>query len=257
MSNLWGLATVTKVSRLDTDTQHGYLFQEKYENGYESGDIWLPDGTVSDYQIDERRNRSLMPVEYVYKTAKDFDWGKYSEDMNAQKKIVNAFVTEFDSFRSEGRGLYIYSRTRGTGKTMLACCTANEILKKYDTTVKFVSVPDYIEFVKEKDESSRKKINSIMDAGLLILDDVGAQVENREWISTALFRLIDRRYTNHYPTVFTSNVCMEELRTDEHISDRIYAVSVPVIMPEVSVRKQIADKHTREFLVRVMAEDKS
>lgn len=255
MSSLWGLATVTKVSRIDADTLHGYMFQECYENGYESGDIWLPDGTVSAYQIDERRSRSLMPVEYVYKAGKDFDWNKYGEDVTAQKKIANAFVMEFGSFQREGRGLYIFSRTRGSGKTLLACCLANEILEKHNITVKFINVPDYIELIKEKDDSSKEKRDSIMDAGLLILDDVGAQVENKEWISTALFRLIDRRYSNHYPTIFTSNVRVEELKTDERIADRIYAVSAPIIMPEVAVRKQIADKFTREFLSRVMQHD--
>lgn len=257
MSNIWGLATATKVSRVDTDTLHGYLLQEKYECGYETGDVWIPDGAVTEQQIDARRNRSLIPYEYVYKTAKDFDWSKYGEDISLQKKIVNAFIMEFDSYRREGRGLYIFSRTRGSGKTMLACVITNEILKKHDITVKFISVPDYIELIKEKDDCSREKRESLMDAGLLILDDIGAQVENKDWITTALFRLIDRRYTNHYPTVFTSNVRMEDLKTDERISDRIYAVSTPVIMPEVSVRRQIADKHTREFLNRILTEGKT
>lgn len=257
MSNIWGLATATKISRVDTDTFHGYLLQEKYECGYETGDTWLPDGAVTDHQIDARRDRSLIPVEYVYKTAKDFDWYKYGEDVSLQKKIVNAFIVEFDSYRREGRGLYIFSRTRGSGKTMLACVIANEILKKRDITVKFISMPDYIELIKEKDDYSREKRESLMDAGLLILDDIGAQVENKDWISTALFRLVDRRYTSHLPTIFTSNVSMEDLKTDDRISDRIYAVSTPVIMPEVSIRKQIADKHTKEFLDRIMTEGRA
>ncbi len=99
-----------------------------------------------------------------------------------------------------------------------------------------------------KDDMSRENIKAILEAGLLVLDDIGAQVENKEWITTALFRLIDRRYTNHYPTIFTSNVRMEDLKTDPRISDRIYAVSVPVMMPEVNVKRQLADKHTKEFI---------
>lgn len=93
---------------------------------------------------------------------------------------------------------------------------------------------------------------TILDSGLLIFDDVGAQVENKEWITTALFRLINRRYTNHYPTIFTSNVRMEDLKTDSRITDRIYSVSIPVIMPEVNVRRQIADKYTKEFIKSVL-----
>lgn len=148
--------------------------------------------------------------------------------------------------------MYFYSDTKGNGKTMIACAVANEILRKHDISVKFINVADYIELVKMKDDASREKLNFILEAGLLILDDIGAQVENKEWISTALFRLIDRRYTNHYPTIFTSNVRMEDLKTDFRISRRIYDVSVPVVMPEVNVSRQIADKHTKEFLKSIL-----
>ena len=206
-----------------------------------------------DTRLDERRERSGMPREYVYCTGKSIDWGKYgTENIALQKNIINSFVINFDVFQREGRGLYFYSDVKGSGKTMIACAVANEILKTHDISVKFINVTDYIELVKAKDDSSRDRIKSIMESGLLILDDIGAQVENKDWISSALFRLIDRRYSSHYPTIFTSNVRMEDLKTDERIADRIYAVSVPVIMPEVNVRRMLADKHTKEFLDRVM-----
>lgn len=250
MSSLWGLATTTKVERIDDEPHHGFLTQETYADvGYRTGDIWESDGAVTEYQADERRKRSLMPIEYANKTAKDFDWTKYAgQDVTAQKKIVNSFILRFNDFAREGRGLFISSKTRGSGKTLLACCTASEILKKHDKTVKFISVPNYIELIKEKDDSSRETREAIMDAGLLILDDAGAQVENREWITTALFRLIDKRYSNRLPTIYTSNLRMEDLKTDSRIADRIYARSVPVIMPEVPVRKRLADEKTNEFL---------
>ncbi|MEY8323430.1 DUF6291 domain-containing protein [Lachnospiraceae bacterium 54-11] len=208
-----------------------------------------------DTRFDERRSRSGMPLEYVYCTGKSIDWGKYvSENITPQKNIVNAFVINFEMFQREGRGLYFYSDTKGSGKTMIACVVANEILKTHDISVKFISATDYIELVKAKDDASRGNVKAILEAGLLILDDVGAQVENKDWITTALFRLVDRRYTNHYPTIFTSNVRMEDLKTDSRISDRIYSVSIPVIMPEVNVRRQIADKHTGEFIKNIMQE---
>lgn len=232
------------------------MVRHRYEDvGYDTQDIFLSDGTIQDSRLDERRSRSGMPLEYVYCTGKSIDWGKYgNEDISKQKKIVNAFVINFAKFQREGRGLYFYSDTKGSGKTMIACAVANEILKTHDISVKFINVTDYIELVKAKDDASRGNIKAILEAGLLILDDVGAQVENKEWITTALFRLIDRRYTNHYPTIFTSNVRMEDLKTDSRISDRIYAVSVPVVMPEVDVRRQIADKHTKEFMRTIMQE---
>lgn len=256
MSSSWGLATVTKVEEIKTETLSGLLVYHRYEDvGYSTQAIFLDDGTILDSRFDERRSRSGMPLEYVYCTGKSIDWGKYgSEDITPQKNIVNAFVINFAMFQREGRGLYFYSDTKGSGKTMIACAVANEILKVHDISVKFISVTDYIELVKAKDDASRGNVKAILEAGLLILDDVGAQEENKDWITTALFRLVDRRYTNHCPTIFTSNVRMEDLKTDSRISDRIYSVSVPVIMPEVNVRRQIADRHTREFIKNIMQE---
>ncbi len=37
--------------------------------------------------------------------------------------------------------------TKGSGKTMLACCIVNEVLKEFDIPVKFISMPEYIELV--------------------------------------------------------------------------------------------------------------
>lgn len=256
MSNSWGLATVTKLGEIKTETTNGLLMQHRYEEvGYDTQDIFLKDGKFLESYFDERLNRSGEPIEYVYCTGKSINWELYGdENTMPQKNIVNAFVVNFKMFQREGRGLYFYSATKGSGKTMIACAAANEILKKYDISVKFINVADYIELVKAKDDRSRERVDSIFEAGLLILDDIGAQVENKEWITTALFRLIDRRYTNHYPTIFTSNVRMEDLKTDSRISDRIYAVSTPVIMPEVNVRRKIADKHTKEFIRTILQE---
>lgn len=257
MSSSWGLATVTKVVELKTETLSGLLVYHRYEDvRYDTQPIFVDDGTISDFRIGERKSRSGMPLEYVYCTLKSVDWGKYPEDTTTQQKIVNAFVAKYKDFQREGRGLYFYSDTKGSGKTMIACAVANEVLKTHDISVKFVNVADYIELVKMKDDASRKKINSILEAGLLILDDVGAQVENKEWITTALFRLIDRRYTNHYPTIFTSNVRREDLKTDYRISRRIYDTTIPIVMPEVNVSRQIADKHTKEFLKNILSENR-
>lgn len=241
-----------KIHELSEERQQGLIVTYKFEEYGIANPFFIPSGKILDAQLTERQMQSCMPKEYVYKSGNDFDWNCYKENVEIQKKIANAFVYNFVDFQREGRGIYIYSNTKGSGKTMLSCCIANEILKKIDISVKFISVPDYIELVKDKSEASKNQIYSIMNAGLLIVDDVGAQVENKDWITTALFRLIDSRYTGIRPTIFTSNVRMEELNTDSRISDRIYAMSVPLVMPEVNIRRKIADKHTSAFLDKVL-----
>lgn len=131
------MAQVTNVKTVDTKEQKGVLVEYLVEKYGQSGDFFIPDGAILDGQIDSRRVRSGMPVEYMSKDGRDFDWGQYSEDVEIQKKIANAFVYSFATFRKQGRGLYIYSSTKGSGKTLLACCLANEVLKKQDVSIKF------------------------------------------------------------------------------------------------------------------------
>lgn len=165
-----------------TKEQNGVLVEYLVDNYGQSADFFVPDGAILDGQIDSRRVRSGMPVEYMSKDGKDFDWGQYSEDVEIQKRIANAFVYSFATFRKQGRGLYIYSSTKGSGKTLLACCLANEVLKKQDVSIKFATVADYIELVRSsKNEAVKEQMNAIMNTGLLIVDDIGATKEDKDW----------------------------------------------------------------------------
>ena len=246
---------MTEVHGIQTQMQQGVLVNYLIKDYGETNAFYLPDSKILSAQIDSRRSRSGMPKDFVYKTARDFDWTQYGEDMTFQKKIANAFVKNFSEFRKQGRGLYIRSNTKGSGKTMLACCIANEVLKEHDIPVKFISMIEYIELVKDKSEAGNNKKNSLMDAVLLIVDDIGATVEDKEWISNAIFRLVNRRHENLLPTIYTSNVAIDKLKCDERIPSRIYEDCVQVIMPEVSVRKKKADKATEEFLKQILQED--
>ena len=205
------MAQVTNVKTVKTKEQNGVLVEYLVENYGQSADFFVPDGAILDGQIDSRRVRSGMPVEYMSKDGKDFDWGQYSEDVEIQKRIANAFVYSFATFRKQGRGLYIYSSTKGSGKTLLACCLANEVLKKQDVSIKFATVADYIELVRSsKNEAVKEQMNAIMNTGLLIVDDIGATKEDKDWISDAIYRLVNRRYENMLPTIYTSNVMIED-----------------------------------------------
>lgn len=199
-----------------------------------------------------RRSRSGMPKEYTYKRGKDFNWDYYQDDTGPQKSIANAFISRYEEFRRSGRGLYIYSATKGSGKTLLACCLANEVMERYNAVVKFVQVLDYIDLIKRKDEEADIERHSLKRCGLLILDDIGVQTEKQEWINNVLCSLIDERYRNMLPTIYTSNTPIERASGDNRIQSRIYGTSIPLLLPEVSVRKHLADQYRGEFLRTVL-----
>lgn len=218
-------------------------------------------GIADFFEVDEssysektqiRHSRSMMPKEYVYKQGSDFKWSKYSENMEAQKEITKAFISDFKKFDREGRGLYIHSKTKGSGKTFLACCIVNEVIKKHDISVKFIIVPDFIELIKSKSESDREILKQVYECTLLIFDDIGAESNAQDWIQEAVFRLVDARNRGMLCTIYTSNVPMTELQGDERTVDRIIGHSVPLVMPEKSIRREKANKECNDFLKSVL-----
>lgn len=213
---------------------------------------YIPDGCVADTRSDARRNLSMMPPEYVYKRAKDFEWKWYQDDIAVQKKIVNAFIINFDECKKQGRGLYIFSETKGSGKTMLACCVANEIMQRQDIPVKFITTLDYLELCKKKTDYDAEMLRAIRECRLLILDDIGAESE-KEWVNDALYRLINYRDATLLPTIYTSNKAFGSLKLDSRIVNRIEGHSIPVSMPEQSIRQEKAKTNTGNFLKQILA----
>lgn len=242
-----------RVSGIQTNSQTGLLVNYEIEEYGETGPFFLPDERILQDQIAGRQSRSWMPKEFVYKTARDFDWTQYSGDIEYQRKVANAFVINFNKFRSQGRGLYIHSTTKGSGKTMLACCITNEVLKGNDIPVKFISMQEYIELARDKGEGARTKINEILEAVLLIVDDIGATTEDKDWILNAIFRLVNKRHENLLPTIYTSNVSIESLKCGERAISRMYEDSIPIKMPEISIRRKKADESRQEFLNQVLS----
>ena len=219
-----------------------YLVEE-FAKGY-TMDIFEPSG--SDGYMVERQDLSYMPKAYKSKTLNDFKWDAYNgEDTYMARRIVDGMINKYDMIIQSGRGLYIYSETPGTGKTMLACAIANELLKTRDMRVKFITAPKYAE-LKFEDRGE------FMESSLLILDDWGSQSERQEWMVEALFKLIDYRYEHILPTIITSNKAPGESTKDDRSISRIKATAMQVKLPEYSVRDERANEYTKSFIAELL-----
>lgn len=197
-----------------------------------------------------RKAYVMMPFEYLGKKSKDFDWSYYNgHDIEKIKDTVNKFILNFSEFRKAGKGLYIYSKTKGSGKTLLSCILANELLDRISVNIKFVTVLDFIEMTKKgfKSDKAAEDMENMRNATVLILDDIGVQM-SKEWVDTVLYRLINHRASNKLVTIFTSNITTEELKIDERIVQRIEKMTIPLPLPEVSVRKKLVERENNEFL---------
>ena len=230
----------------------GTISEVKIED-YGPASYFRCDGQILGNRIADRQNRSMFPEAYVHCRMESFKWEIYGEDISLQKELVERFIGQFFEFQKECNGLYIQSTTRGSGKTMLACCIGNEIIRQHDVSVKFTTMSEYIECVRGsgRSESEKEKAKSIREATLLIVDDIGATTEDRGWIEDVIFRLVNYRYERHLSTIYTSNVPINELKCGDRSMERINATSFEVIIPEVNIRREKADQYKRDFYNRI------
>lgn len=205
---------------------------------------------ITQGDADFRRVRSMMPFEFLNLTGSDFGWDKYQADITKSKDIVNKYILRFPAFREKGMGLYICSGTKGSGKTMLSCCILNELTKRYVGSVKFVNALDFLEMTKKGYRGEENEVQSLYDAKVLVIDDIGVQM-SKEWVETVFYRLINDRYVNRKPTIYTSNVPIDRLKMDERITDRIESTTFIINLPEESIRRKERQKEKAKLFSEI------
>ncbi len=179
-----------------------------------------------------------------------FNFKAYSVSIDKIEKIALSIVNNFEKWQNSGKGLYLWSKMSGSGKTFLASCIARSLILKYGLQVKFTTAPDYISAVgdsykREKGEQDKSEI--FRSCQLLILDDLGTQI-SRDWQGQELFRLINKRMSEGLVTFYTSNIAPENLNLDDRIVNRIIKSCVVVQLPEESIRLQKARDEQEAFL---------
>lgn len=223
----------------------GFILEDSSGN-----EFFLPDGGVTKEETDFRKARAMMPFDFMDKTGKDFSWGCYAGDVSKTRNMVNQYILKFREFQKEGYGLYISSGTKGSGKTMLSCCLINEISARYGIAVKFVNILDFLEMTKKSFRGEGDGVDALYQAGLLVVDDIGVQMP-KDWVDTALYRLINDRYVNRRPTVYTSNTAVDNLRMDDRITDRIDSTTYSVALPEESIRRAMRQQDKERKLAQI------
>lgn len=99
----------------------------------------------------------------------------------------------------------------GLGKTHLSLSIANEVIKKGYSVI-YGSAPDLFRKC-ELEHFGREEgntIDALLDADLLILDDVGAEFESK-FYSAVLYNIINNRMNAAKPTIISTNCDLNEL----------------------------------------------
>lgn len=217
--------------RLTEFDNKSYIFEDN-----EGREFYICSDMLTKEETEFRKARSMIPFNFMGLKGKDFNWDIYGKDIKKAKKYVNNFILKFEQFREHGMGLYIYSATKGSGKTMLSCCILNEISERYPISVKFINALDLLEMTKQGYKGDEpEELKPLYTSSVLVIDDIGVQM-SKDWINTVFYRLINVRYTDRLITIYTSNVAPDALNMDDRIIDRIGSTTYLLELPEVPVR---------------------
>lgn len=170
-------------------------------------------------------------------------------------KTIKEYLNNFSGYQNQGIGLYIFSGTKGSGKTRMAASIANELINNMDVQVKFaVSTSVLSEIKRSWGKDSLYTENCLLDAltasQVLIIDDFGTE-NVTGWVEEKFYHVINERYINKKITIFTSNESLKTLKYDGRITNRIKEMTYQIQFPEESVREYIAQKNNEEMLRKI------
>lgn len=88
----------------------------------------------------------------------------------------------------------------------------SQLARKAAKAYRFVSVPELAQ--ETRDAASDGRLNAVLDGcsepGLVVFDDLGAS-RDTQFLEDALYLVVCRRYNAMLPSVFTSNLSLEQL----------------------------------------------
>lgn len=163
------------------------------------------------------------------------------------------YLDRFDEMKAAGKGLYLYSETKGSGKTMMMAAIANELMHKHRTAVRFSTSLQILDEIKRtweaKEESEHKLLDALATAPVLVIDDFGTE-RAKDWINDKFYQIINGRYISKKITMFTANMDINNLSYDDRITNRIKEMCYMIPFPNESVREHMAAGSMSELLRR-------
>ena len=136
---------------------------------------------------------------------------------------VHIWCKEYvENFEKKGGNL-IFTGSTGVGKTFLTNCIAKALIDQYQSVIYLSSNDLFDVFSKNKfhydtEEEMKDMYQYILDCDLLIIDDLGTELNNT-FVSSQLFYCINERLLRKKSTIISTNLSMTMLR--DTYSDRI------------------------------------
>ena len=218
--------------------------------------------------LENKLQFASIPKEFRGYTVESFDLSLYQsaearEKAEMAKVLCTNYVNDFLNIRESGKGLYMYSHVKGSGKTRMAASIANDIVTKYRISAKFATTIQILDEIKRTwsdtgDEKSQEQklteqrfLQEIIEVPVLVLDDIGVE-KMSPWVNEKFYNILNGRMIQKQITIFTSNCVIEQLMFDERIINRILKMALPVPFPDESVRASLAKAENKSFYTSLL-----
>jgi DNA replication protein DnaC len=163
-----------------------------------------------------------IPGRYGHCTLESFEiWNTEDRTLAKAKRKVQEFV---DLYPKGEKGLLLMGAV-GTGKTHLAVAALQQIMNEKRPAVRgkfsdFTSLVLEIQMTFNGSGSSREILQPLVNADLLVLDELGAG-KTTPWVMDLLYYLVNKRYLEGRTTIFTTNFSDFPKNNEESLTNRI------------------------------------
>jgi DNA replication protein DnaC len=141
----------------------------------------------------------------------------FEHDMNTQREAYRRATRFVEAFPAVDKGLLLFG-PHGVGKTHLAVGILKDVIRKKGARGYFFETRELLKLVRDtynrsNEDTEMDVLAPVLDADLLVLDDLGAE-KTSEWVQETLGLVVNTRYNARRATIFTSNLVDSPDNTD-------------------------------------------
>lgn len=163
-----------------------------------------------------------IPTRYQHCTLENFH--AYNDSLKRAVKYAHNVVSEFPARRSEKDQGLLLMGLPGVGKTHLAVAMLRECIKKGGTG-RFYTMIDLLAALRstyagQDGPSESAVLSDFTEADVVVLDELGRE-RATEWRDEMLHLVVNARYSNRLPTIFTTNYDVGEIDDPDSLQVRV------------------------------------